>query len=164
MTKIVIADAGPLIGLARIKQLVLLQSLYEKLLIPPKVREELKLSSHKPGSRMVAEAIQTGWIRCIPVHSRNQVTVLCHTVDAGEAEAIQLAREQHADLLLIDDPKGRKTAKNKGVTIIGTGGVLVAAKKAGLLNEVKPILTALRHTGYRLSSALCQRILKLAGE
>lgn len=164
MTKIVVTDAGPLIGLARIKQLILLQKLYGELLIPPKVREELRLSSHKPGSRTIAEVIRTGWIRCIPVYSQNRINVLCHTVDAGEAEAIQLAIEQHADLLLIDDPKGRKAAKNQGVTIMGTGGILIVAKKAGVLDEVGPVLTALTHAGYRLSSALCQRILTLAGE
>ena len=83
-------------------------------------------------------------------------------VDSGEAEAIQLATEQNATLLLIDDRKGRKTAKKRGIHIIGTGGVLIVAKKAGLLAEVSPVLKELASIGYRLSPALCERIIELA--
>ena len=85
-------------------------------------------------------------------------------VDAGEAEAICLAIEQHARLLIIDDKKGRKAAKKHGIRIIGTGGILVVAKKKGLLVKVSPILEDLAGVGYRLSPMLCHRILELAGE
>ncbi|GAK56406.1 hypothetical protein U27_03368 [Candidatus Vecturithrix granuli] len=162
--KIVVADAGPLIGIGRIGHLSFLQRLYGKLLIPARVREELKLSSNRPGSQMVLEAIHAGWITCVPVHDTSQITILGRVIDAGEAEAIQLAVEQKADLLLIDDRKGRKAAQKRGVSVIGTGGVLVAAKKAGLLDAVAPVLNALSLAGYRLSPALCEQILRLAGE
>ncbi len=161
---IVVADAGPLIGLARVGQLSVLRLLYESILIPARVRDELHLSSQKPGAQVIAEALQSGWIRCIPIQAHRHVTILTGLVDAGEAEAIQLALEQKADLLLIDDSKGRKVAKAQGLRIIGSGAVLIAAKKAGFLDNVTPVLTALTRTGYRLSPALCQRIIELAGE
>ena len=162
--KVVVADAGPLIGLGRIDHLTVLQQLYGELLIPERVRDELHLSSNRPGAQRILEAIQAGWIRCIPIHNRTQVTLLGRIIDAGEAEAIQLAIEQHADLLLIDDLNGRKAAKRRGVPITGTGGMLVAAKRAGFLKAVAPVLDALLQAGYRLSPALCQQLLMLAGE
>ena len=162
--KIVVADAGPLIGISRIGHLTLLQNLYGEILIPVRVREELKLSSNKPGSQIVLEAIQAGWIRCVPIHDKSQVKMLIQAIDAGEAEAIQLATEQKANLLVIDDRNGRKAAKKRKISIIGTGGVLIAAKKMGLLDSIAPVLDALTNVGYRLSPALCEQILKLAGE
>ena len=84
--------------------------------------------------------------------------------DAGEAAAIQMAIEQQADLLVIDDKKGRRVAKMKGLAIVGTGGLLLAAKKAGLLREIAPILEKLIAGGYRLSTALRDQLLKIAGE
>lgn len=162
--KIVIADAGPLIGISRVDHLTLLRQLYGELLIPERVRTELKLSSHRPGSQRILEAIQAGWICSIPVQNKIQAILLGRIIDAGEAEAIQLAIEQQADLLLIDDLNGRKAAKRRGVPITGTGGMLVAAKRAGFLKTIAPVLDKLILAGYRLSPALCQQILKLAGE
>ncbi|MCP4402368.1 MAG: DUF3368 domain-containing protein [bacterium] len=161
---IVVADASPLIGLGRIGYLEILHQLYQTLLIPEQVENELQLSSSKPGSKAVLEAVHDGWIRCLPVHNTRKALILGRVVDAGEAEAIQLAIEQHADLLLIDDKKGRKIAQQRGVTITGTGGMLIAAKKSGVLQEVAPVLDALTRAKYRLSPALCDRILELAGE
>ena len=137
--KIVVADAGPLIGISRIGHLTLLQNLYGEILIPGRVREELKLSSNKPGSQIVLEALQTGWIRCVPIHDKRQVKMLIQAIDAGEAEAIQLAIEQQADLLLIDDRNGRKASKKRKISIIGTGGVLIEAKKRGTEKKFFPL-------------------------
>jgi predicted nucleic acid-binding protein len=162
--KIVVADAGPLIGISRVGHVALLHRLYGEILIPEHVREELKLSSHKPGSQIILNALQAGWIRCVSLRNKSEITRLDQAIDAGEAEAIQLAIEQQADLLLIDDRNGRKAAKRRRVPIIGTGGVLIAAKKAGLLDKIAPVLDALTDAGYRLSPALCEQILKLAGE
>ena len=62
MTSIVVEDAGPLIGMARIGHLSLLQRLYNSILIPPRVFKELKISSGKPGAKVVSEALNAGWI------------------------------------------------------------------------------------------------------
>jgi predicted nucleic acid-binding protein len=85
-------------------------------------------------------------------------------VDAGEAESIQLALEKNANILIIDDRKGRKIAKSRDIRIIGTGGILIAAKRKNILDEVAPILDNLAGVGYRLAPDLCRRILELADE
>lgn len=164
MTSLVVADAGPLIGMARIGRLSLLQSLYGSVVIPPRVFEELKISSDRPGAKAISEAIHSGWIKIAELKSPSSSTILRLLLDAGEAEAIQLAMEQKARLLHIDDKKGRKTAKSRGIHVIGTGGVLITAKKARLLVEISPILKELASAGYRLSPALCERIIELADE
>ena len=164
MTRIVVADAGPLIGMARIGHLSLLQSLYNSIIIPPLVFEELKIPSDKPGARAVSEAINNGWIKIVELKRPSDSAILRLLVDAGEAESIQLALEQNARLLIIDDKKGRKTAKSRGIRVIGTGGILITAKKAGLLGKVSPVLNKLANAGYRLSPDLCKRIIELANE
>lgn len=164
MTSIVVADAGPLIGMARIGHLSFLQRLYNSIMIPPRVFEELKISSGKPGAKVVSEALDAGWIEIADLKRPSDSAILRLLVDAGEAESIQLALEQNAGLLIIDDRKGRKTAKSHGIQVIGTGGILISAKKAGLLDKVSPILNELAGVGYRLSPELCKRIIELADE
>ena len=82
---------------------------------------------------------------------------------SGEAEAIALARAQRA-LLLIDERIGRVAAVKEGVTVVGTGAVLIQSKRRGLLSAVLPEVDALRQASYRISDALRAQILHLAGE
>lgn len=145
MTSIIVADARPLIGMARIGHISLLQSLYKSIIIPPRVLEELKISSNKPGAMAVSEAIRDGWVKIVALERASDSTVLSLLIDAGEAESIQLALEQNAHLLIIDDRKGRKTAKSRDIRIIGTGGILISAKKAGLLEKVSPNVPSIRN-------------------
>jgi len=160
----VVADTGPLIGMGRIGHLHLLRGLYDIISISPQVYEELKISSDKPGAKAAAEAINTGWIRVVPLQKPIDTPILGSLIDAGEAESIQLAMEQKARLLIIDDKKGRSAAKRRGIHVIGIGGILLSAKKAGLLRKITPILDELASVGYRLSPALCNRIVELADE
>jgi predicted nucleic acid-binding protein len=164
VTNVVVADAGPLIGMARIGHLSLLQSLYNVITISPRVFEELKISSDKPGAKAASEAINAGWIRVVTLKRPSDSAILGSLIDAGEAESIQLALEQKARLLIIDDKKGRRAAKSRGAQVIGTEGILISAKKAGFLRKVSPILDELASVGYRLSPALCNRIIELAEE
>ena len=86
-------------------------------------------------------------------------------LDLGEAEAIALAKELHAEWLLIDETKGRTIAKNAGLQIIGLLGVLLAAKEKGLITEVKLYLEKLiTKAKFRISPELYTRVLQLANE
>lgn len=86
-------------------------------------------------------------------------------LDAGEAEAIACAVQSRADWLLIDERRGRSIAEKLGVRVIGTLGILIAAKRGGQLAEVKPALNELRErAGFWMSNDLMQRALLAASE
>lgn len=85
-------------------------------------------------------------------------------VDLGEAEAIALALEKDITNILIDDAKGRRFAQAKGLLPVGTIGILLQAKRQGLIPEIKPFLKTLKSNRIRISSLLMQQSLHLAGE
>ena len=159
-------DAGPLIALAKTEYLPLLRALYREILVPPAVLAELCLGSRRPGSQQLANAVEQGWLQ-IKKPSGNTASSLSELVlilDSGEAEAIFLAEEVECRFLLIDERKGRSVAKRRGIPVAGTAGVMLAAKKRGLVDEVMPILKSLEEIGYRISVTLTKEIAKLAGE
>jgi len=161
---IIVADAGPLIGFARIGKLDIIRHLFNFVFIPQKVFDEITVAGEKPGAKAVSKAVTSGWIKIVKVQNNKLTDKLSVLVDKGEAEAIQLSLERNADLLLIDDKKGRKVARKFGIKIIGTGGVLLKAKKIGLINQVSFAISDLANAGYRISTALCNKILELAEE
>ena len=166
MTGIVVADTGPLIALGRTGHLPLLRALYQEIFIPPAVYSELCLGSGRPGSEQLSAAIKQGWLqtREPSADSTSSLSALALILDPGEAEAILLAEEVDYRFLLIDERKGRAVAKRRGVPIAGVAGVLLAAKKHGLVDSVLPVLKNLESAGYRLSEALKKEIARLAGE
>ena len=159
--RIIVADASPRIGLASADMLHLLPELFAAVLIPEAVREELKVDSARPGARRLARAIEESWLQvCTAPAPRHQIPVV---LDAGEHAAINLAVDRNC-LLLIDDSRGRNVAGKQGIAIIGTGRVLLEARKRNLIDSVAQALARLQETGYRLSAALHARLLELAGE
>lgn len=159
---IVVADAGPLIALARIGHLRLLQLLYQQLHIPPAVRDEVAVSG--PGRAGAARVGDVPWIRVAEVRDTTAVQLLRERLGAGESEAIVLAIEFTADLLLIDEARGRRVAEARGLSKTGTVGALVVAKKRGLVPAVTPLLDDLRTAGFWMSEELYRAARKLAGE
>jgi predicted nucleic acid-binding protein len=85
-------------------------------------------------------------------------------LDPGEAEAIQLALDLHAELLLIDESAGRRVARRLLIPHTGVLGVLAAAKHRGLISAVAPLFEKLRGTGFWISDDLMARVLKDLGE
>lgn len=157
----IVADAGPLIGLARISQLELLRALYEMVAVPPQVQEELQLSADRPGSRALRAAADAGWL---VIEDLDRPMALAAELDAGEAAAILLAEQLGSARLLMDERRGRGVARRRGLPVVGTGGVLVAAKQRGDIVSVRAELDALAEVGYRLAPTLRERLLELAGE
>lgn len=86
-------------------------------------------------------------------------------LDPGEAAAIALAIELKADLLLLDERRGRTVASRFGLRFVGLLGVLIEAKQQGYLGAVKPILDDLiTRAGFWVSQPLYERVLQAAGE
>ena len=112
MTSLVVADAGPLIGMARVGRLSVLQSLFGSVLIPQRVFKELKISSDRPGAKAISEGIHSGWIKIGEIKNQSNSSIQRLLVDSGEAEAIQLATEQNATLFLLMIEKDGKRQKS----------------------------------------------------
>ena len=158
---LVVADAGPLVGLAVIGGLPWLEHLFREVLIPEAVAAELRLDSDMRGAQALASARAEGWLKVVAV--ADVPIRLLDVIDRGEAEAIVLTRQKVVPLL-IDELRGRLAARSEGVAVFGSGAVLLRAKEVGLIREVRASLDALTHAQYRLSAALRQEILRLAGE
>jgi predicted nucleic acid-binding protein len=159
---IVVANAGPLIALAEIGCFDLLKSLYGQIRIPPAVRDEVVVSrDRRPGAQEVAAA---GWIEVENVRDLTAVRILRERLDRGESEAIVLAIELDADLLLIDEARGRRIAESRGLNKTGTLGTLILAKQRGLITSITPLLDELLARGFRLHKELYQTVRALADE
>ncbi len=163
MSKIIVADTGPLIALALVELLPVLHKLFPEVCIPLGVLAEVTEDVAKPGALAITGALDKGWITAHPVEMDEDFQDLIELLDQGEAEALALAK-QLSGVALVDERRGRKVAAKQGIAVTGTAAVLVKAKKAGLIKEVKPLLGALRDHGYRLSERLVSEVLKLAGE
>lgn len=85
-------------------------------------------------------------------------------LDPGEASSIGLAASYENALLIIDEGKGRKVAKELGISITGSLGILILAKKKRLVPLIKPIIEKIQKTNFRLSEALIEKVLELAEE
>ncbi len=158
----IIADASPLIGLAKIDRLELLKSLFKSVIIPKEVADECTEHHSKPGAILIARAIQSA---IIDVYSEtiSPIIELNSVLGKGEAAAIALAK-QLSSPLLIDDRRGRYFAKKLGVSITGLPGVLLLAKRNKIIHAVEPILNELHAYHYHLSKQLHHEVLRLAGE
>ena len=106
------------------------------------------------------------WIICQPVTDKDQVLILHYQtlIDLGECGAIVLAQEIEAERIIIDDRVARQVATAKGLSVVGTVGVLRVAKAQGIIPAVKPILDDLRSYGTRISDKLYYQILETERE
>jgi predicted nucleic acid-binding protein len=159
----VVSNSSPLISLTRIGKLGLLPQLYDEVYVPEAVWHEVAIAGEgQPGVNQFKEA---AWIKRVPVKNRALVRALQRDLDAGESEAIALAVETEAELLIMDERLGRDTARIFELKYTGVVGVLIEAKRKGLIEEIRPVLDEMREKGhFRISSVLYARILQDEGE
>jgi predicted nucleic acid-binding protein len=154
-----VSNAGPIIHLSWIGRLDLLPALFEEVLVPMAVREEvLRAGPDVPGIQAIRDAFASGWLRVRPVLDVAAVQELMAELDRGESESIVLMRETRAGLLLLDERRGRARAGREGLRLSGTIGILQQARDRGLVPAVTPLLGDLRRYGFHVSAELVEQI------
>jgi predicted nucleic acid-binding protein len=146
MDKAVISDTSCLIALERIGKLEVLKLLFAKVLITEEVRIEF------------GQAIPD-WIVVVKNQNTSKFFELHKVLDSGEASSIAFALGVENSILIIDEVKGRKVAAENGLEIIGTLGLLLLAKKRGLIKDLEQVLKDLNKNGFRVSKKLINFLL-----
>ncbi len=162
MKPVIVADAGPLIALAKIELLQLLSALFDEIHIPSHVLHEATDNIALAGAPAVRE-FAAAHARVHEDRSDDLVQRLRIEIDEGEAQAVALAQTLGCGVLM-DDLLGRAVAKRVGVHAIGVAGVLLLAKRERLIERVKPCIKALTAVHYHLSQSLIAEVLRLADE
>jgi len=153
VSAVVVADASPLIAFQQIGQLQLLRTMFGELTVPPAVAREI-LPSLAPAPWIVERRLT------YPIAP----LVLRANLGAGESEALSLAIEIRADLLFVDERAGRRVAAALGLSVVGTLGVLLAAKRTGHIAEVRPLVDELLRQGFWVAPRLVKQALLAAAE
>ena len=152
---IVVSDTSAITALLQVRHETVLKELYGEVLIPEAVRREL-LQTHP---------LLPAFLRSVKVLDTAEVQRLSIELDLGEAEAIILAKEIQADLLLMDELEGRRVALREGVPFIGLLGVLVRAKQTGHIASVRKLVAELETVAdFRLSNEVKAIAFRNAGE
>lgn len=152
---IVVSNASPLIALGAIGRLELLAQLFGEIFLPEAVLLEVQS----------VDLRQARWVLSRKLTNDFLLRALEGELDRGESAAIAMAVELKADLLLMDEHRGRQAASRMGLTVLGVLGVLTEAKRRGFVEKVGSLLNDLQtKAGFRVSSALVERVLQEAGE
>lgn len=156
-----VVDTSSLIFLAHLGHLDLLLRGADEILVPPAVLQEVRAKTDTAAEKI--ESLQ-GWLKLEAPQDRKLLEVLRLDLDAGEAEVIALAYERSADRTVIDDLAGRRYARRLGLPLIGTVGLLLAARLRGEIASLKSELDRLHVAGFFVSEALVAKVLSAAGE
>jgi predicted nucleic acid-binding protein len=148
----VVSDTSPLIALHQIGQLGLLGTIFGSVLIPPAVAHEA------PGIERPA------WLLVRSLEKPLAPPVVGAGLGPGETEAISLALELRVARMILDDLPARVLAQKLGIPLIGTLGILLAAKRRGLISAIREPIDTLRAGGFRVATELYERVLTKAGE
>ena len=162
---IIISDTTPIISLLKANQLELLQKLYKTVLVPRAVYREL---TENPAYIKEAEVIKNvDFLSVVAIENMKSVEVLRSVtgLDEGESEALIMYDEQKADLLLMDEHKGRNIAKQLKVRYIGTAGILMLAYDKGMIqaSTVKECIDLMLANGIRLGKSICNTVMLHVG-
>ncbi|MCP4701205.1 MAG: DUF3368 domain-containing protein [Gammaproteobacteria bacterium] len=157
----IVINASPLIALFRSGQAELLPALFETIYLPQAVRREVSGSLHRDrASRGVAAAT---WLTPVTLAEISPIVSSCR-LDAGESEVLSFALHNPSLRAVVDDRAARRCARRNGISLLGTGGVLVLAKRQGLIASVIPALSALQAAGLWLSDKTMRLLQQQAGE
>jgi len=153
---VVIADAGPLIALAKIKHLHILKDLFSEISLTQAVADEC-LRVQSDDAVLIKQAITLGWLKC--VDNPDFTHALSKSLGLGELSSIEYALQNKENMLIIlDDALARKQAIRKGLTIIGTAAIVFTAQRKGLISDAEAVISQLNQVGYRISLAVVSQL------
>jgi predicted nucleic acid-binding protein len=148
----IISNTSCLVILDNINELAILQKLYQHIYVTEEVAQEYG----KP---------LENWMNIMTVNDRNYLRILDTIVDLGEASTIALALQMpENNVMILDDLKARKLAKELQLNFTGLLGILLKAKQQGIISSVTDIFTQLKHVNFRISEKIEKEVLKLADE
>lgn len=157
----IVVNTSPWIALSICGQISLLEKLYDDVYIPIGVRDEI-MAGGKEGIG-VRELLESSWIKIERVFDIEKIKLL-YELEQGEAEVIILAREKGINQVLIDEKVARMQAKVLGLNVIGTLGLLLKAKKNGMLPSIKLSIDKILESGIWIKEDIIKGILKDASE
>lgn len=157
----VIVNSTPLIILCNIGKLEILKELYGEIMIPQAVYAEVTAKKDSACQQIVS----ADWIHVEQIQDQSDKMMYKSRLHEGEVEVMILAQEsKKADLVVIDDNAVKKTAKYLGLPVTGTMGVLLKAKKRGVVKEIRPILESMKERGFYISGEIERLVLEQAEE
>lgn len=157
---IVFSNTTPLIALSSVQSLHLLPALFTRVRVAASVVAECRAG----GSIPVPDLASLPWIDIVPVPPRVPGPSSLWQLDAGERDTIELACNQNADLVIMDEKSGRNHAEFMGLNITGTLGVLPKARKDGLIPSFLALAEGMRSHGIHFNRTLIARLASVAGE
>jgi predicted nucleic acid-binding protein len=162
MAAVVISDASPLIGLARVNGVGWLRELFGEVLIPAVVADEVITGGFPAEEARITAALEAGWLQIAgPIPAGPDLPDL----DEGEAASIRLALAHPGPaLLLIDERSGRAVAQGLGLSIAGTAAVIGMSRQRDLIPSARAVLSQLHDSDFRIAPAVIHAVLQSCGE
>ncbi len=154
----IVINTGPLVALSHAEALDAIGLMPYEFICPPQIRAELE-AGEGAGHVVVVAA----WLTTVPLEKPLD-PVAATALDSGEAAVVQLALEQGIRRVCIDERRGRQFAMAVGLEVVGALGLLLRAKRVGLIDTITPFIDRLRRAGEWYSAALLRRVLDAAGE
>lgn len=155
----VVANTTPIVSLASVGRLDILEKVFGRIMIPEAVYNEIKA---KPGYGY--DQVDSPFIEVCPIQGRVYKKLLLSRLDSGEAETIILATEIAADYVIIDEELGYRFARNVNLNAVRTLSILLRAKERKHIEGVRPILDEMIAKGRWYSAAVRRAFLEMAGE
>ena len=157
----VVCNTSPLQYLHQLDLLTLLPALATRVLVPPAVQKELSVG--RSLGLKVPAVEDLSWVTIRQPMSRRALPLI-NDLGAGETEVLLIALETPGTIAVLDDALARRVAEVLKIPFIGTLGILLDAKEAGLIAAIRPLLDALHALRFRMSSSTRSAVLKLARE
>ncbi|MCP9841573.1 DUF3368 domain-containing protein [Synechococcus sp. J7-Johnson] len=162
MAAVVISDASPLIGLARVNGIGWLRELFGEVLIPEVVADEVLTGGFTEEEERITAALEAGWLRIL---STIPAGPELPDLDEGEAASIRLAlAEAGPALLLIEERSGRAIAQELGLSISGTAAVIGMARQSNLIPSARAVFAQLHGGDFRIAPAVIHAVLRRCEE